>query len=107
MNLQCVIVDDETGARSILGGFLEKLDFVQLSSSFNNAIEAFHYLKMNPVDILLLDINMPEVSGFGLLDMLDSKPAVIFTSAYSNYAVQGFDYDAVDFLQKPIRLERF
>lgn len=107
MKLKCIIVDDEQGARQILENYLGKLNYTELCGTFDNAVEAFHYLKQNKVDLLLLDINMPEVDGFGLLDMLAHKPVVIFTTAYSDHALKGFEYNAVDYLHKPIRFERF
>lgn len=107
MKLNCIIVDDEHGAQLVLENYIGKLNDFILTGKFNNAVEAFHFLKHNRVDVVLLDINMPEISGFGLLDMLIYKPTVIFTTAYSDYALKGFEYNAVDYLHKPIRFERF
>ncbi len=105
--LNCIIVDDEEGARLILEDYISKLNYLHLSGKFANALDAFHFLKTNNVDVILLDVNMPEVSGFGLLNMLSHRPMVIFTTAYSDYALKGFDYNAIDYLHKPIRFERF
>ena len=107
MKLSCIIVDDEPGAVLIMENYIAKLDFLELTGKFFNALEAFHFMRNNRVDILLLDINMPEVNGFGLLDMVIDKPATIFTTAYSEHAVKAFDYNAIDYLRKPIRFERF
>lgn len=107
MKLKCIVVDDEAGARSVLDNYISRLDYLELSVMFGNAIEAFQYTKNNHVDIIFLDINMPEVNGFALLDMLVAKPCVIFTTAYSDYALRAFDYHAIDYLHKPIRFERF
>jgi len=107
MKLKCIIVDDETGAQRILEEYIGRLAYAELAGKFPNAIEAFHFIKHNKVDVVLLDINMPEVSGFGLLDMLEHKPMVIFTTAYSDHALRGFEYNAIDYLYKPIRFERF
>lgn len=105
--MKCIIVDDEMGAHHILEEYVARLDYAEITGKFTNAIEAFHFIKHVKVDVLLLDINMPQVSGFGLLEMLESKPLVIFTTAYSDYALKGFEYNAVDYLHKPIRFERF
>ena len=107
MKLNCIIVDDEEGGQRVLENYISKLDHIKLAGKFYNAIEAFHFLKSNRVDVILLDINMPEIDGFGLLNMLAVKPTVIFTTAYSDYALKGFEYNAVDYLKKPIRFERF
>lgn len=107
MKLRCLIVDDEPRARLILGEYLQQLEGIEVSGSFGSALQAFQYIKEHPVSLVLLDINMPGITGFGLLDMLDPKPAVILTTAYPDYALKGFDYDVVDYLQKPVRLERF
>ncbi len=107
MKLNCIIVDDEPGSHIVLETYLEKFGSATLLGKFFNAIDAFRFIKHNKVDIVLLDINMPEVDGFGLLDMIEHKPAVIFTTAYSDYALKGFEYGAIDYLHKPIRFERF
>jgi DNA-binding LytR/AlgR family response regulator len=107
MTLSCIIVDDEPGALQILENYIGKLSSLSLTGKFHNAIEAYYYLKQNKVDVLFLDINMPEIDGFGLLNMLTHKPVVIFTTAYSEYALKGFEYSAIDYLHKPIRFERF
>lgn len=107
MKLSCIIVDDEVGSQLVLESYINKLNYAALVGIFSNAIEAFHFLKNNKVDVVLLDINMPEISGFGLLDMLLHKPAIIFTTAYSDFALKGFEYNAIDYLLKPIRFERF
>lgn len=107
MKLNCIIADDEQGAQAVLESYIGKLEDMVLCGQFFNALDAFRYIKANQVDLVLLDINMPEIDGFGLLDMLEHKPMVIFTTAYSDHALKGFDYNAVDYLCKPIRFERF
>jgi DNA-binding LytR/AlgR family response regulator len=107
MEISCIIVDDEEGAHKVLENYINKLGYIKLIGKFYNAIEAFHFLQTNKVNVILLDINMPEIDGFGLLDMLTAKPNVIFTTAYSDYALKGFEYNALDYLHKPIRFERF
>lgn len=87
--------------------YLAELPFTEFAGSCYNAVETYQYLKAHKVDILLLDINMPEIDGFALLDMLPTPPAVIITTAYSHYAMKSYEYDAIDYLHKPVRLERF
>jgi DNA-binding LytR/AlgR family response regulator len=105
--LRCVIVDDEVGAQMVLEQYLSRIPETVLAGKFFNAIEALHYLRQHPADVLLLDINLPEINGFGLLDLLTNRPAVVFITAYTDHALKGFDYDAVDYLHKPVRFERF
>lgn len=107
MPLRCLIADDEPGSHLVLKRYLEELPFTEFAGSCYNAIQVYQFLKNNKADILLLDINMPEIDGFALLDMLSAPPAVIITTAYSDYAIKSYEYDAVDYLHKPIRFERF
>jgi two-component system, LytTR family, response regulator len=107
MKLRCIIVDDEPGAQHILENYLGRVEQVELAGKFFNAIDAFNFIKKTPVDIILLDINLPETDGFGLIHMLEHNPGIIFTTAYSDHALKGFDYNAIDYLLKPIRFERF
>lgn len=106
MPLKCLIADDEPGSHLVLKRYLSELPFAEFAGSCYNALEVYQFLKTEQVDILLLDINMPEIDVFALLDMLPSSPAVIITTAYSDYALKSYEYDAVDYLHKPIRLER-
>jgi DNA-binding LytR/AlgR family response regulator len=103
----CIIVDDEPGAQRILEEYISNTQDLKLKGSFFNALDAFHFLRMQSVDFILLDINMPEISGFALIKMLESPPLIVITSAYSEYAIEGFDYNVLDYLLKPIRYERF
>lgn len=105
--LNCIIVDDEKGARVILEHYLSRLPQVALKGQFPDVLQAYHFLKQYKADLILLDINMPEIDGFGLLDMLEQRPPVIFTTASSDFALKSYDYHAVDYLHKPIRFERF
>jgi len=107
MNLHCIIVDDEPLSHEILETYIAKVPGLDLGASFYNAIDALAYLNENSTDLIFLDINMPELSGIGLLKSLQNPPAVIFTSAYPEYAVDGFDLEIVDFLLKPFSFERF
>ncbi len=105
--LNCVIVDDEPLAREILAGYMEKLAHVELVGSFNNAFDAQIFLKENTVDALFLDIEMPEMNGIDFLRSLPHPPITVFTTAFRNYAFEGFELGVIDFLLKPISLPRF
>jgi len=107
MSLSCICIDDEPLSHEILENYIEKVPGLRLQASFYNAIDALAYLNQNSVDLIFLDINMPELTGIGLLKSLHNPPAVIFTSAYPEYAVDGFDLKIVDFLLKPFSFERF
>lgn len=102
-----LIADDEPLARELLESYLEKLPQYRLAASCANALEAFAVLSRGPVDLLLLDINMPEISGTDFLKSLKRPPKVIFTTAYAEYAVESYELDAVDYLLKPITFTRF
>lgn len=105
--LTCITVDDEEGAHRILQNYIEKIEGLENKGAFLNALDAFHFLKKTEVDIIFLDINMPEISGYTFIRMLNKVPKIIITSAYPEYAVEGFELDVTDYLLKPIRLERF
>lgn len=106
--LTCVLVDDEPLAQELLQKYLGRLGFVELLATFDNAVEALGRVEALRPDLILLDVNMPEMNGLEFLNTFTGwRPAVIFTTAYSEYAVQGFEHDAVDFLLKPITFERF
>ena len=104
---RCLIVDDEPLARDVLRRYFKKVPFLNLVSECSNAIDAFVFLQSNEVDILFLDIRMPELLGTELVQSLKNPPKVIFTTAYKEYALDGFELDAVDYLLKPIRFDRF
>lgn len=105
--IQVLIVDDEPLARDILETYLLKTPDVQLAGTCKNALEAFSLLSKQQVDIMLLDINMPEISGMDFLKTLKNPPGIIFTTAYSEYAVESYELNALDYLLKPISFERF
>lgn len=110
MNKQTVkvlIVDDEPIARDILETYLKKTNGFELVGKCKNAVEAFKALNLHAVDVMLLDINMPEIKGIDFLRTLKNPPLVIFTTAYSEFAVESYELHAVDYLLKPISLERF
>jgi len=107
MKLTCLIVEDEPIAQDILKSYIDKTDFFEVSAQVSNAIDAFTFLQNNPVNLLFLDIKMPQMSGIELLKALSNKPKVIITSAYRDYAIEAFDLDVVDYLLKPFSFERF
>lgn len=105
--MKCVIIDDEPLAVELLQDFVKKIDSLELINSFNNAIDAVSFINHNNVDLVFLDIQMPHFSGIDFLNTIEKKPLVIFTTAYSDYAVEGFNLGAVDYLVKPIPFHRF
>jgi DNA-binding LytR/AlgR family response regulator len=107
MNIRCVIVDDEPLALDVLEAYIERLDNLELVARLDNGIEAFNLLNKESVDLLFLDIQMPRLSGIELLKNLNEPPKVVFTTAYRDYALQGYELDVVDYLLKPISFDRF
>jgi two-component system LytT family response regulator len=102
MNIRCVAIDDEPLALNILVDYIEKTSFLVLSEKFTNPVKAFNYLNENEADLLFVDIQMPDLSGLDIVSKLRNKPLIIFTTAYSEYAMDGFKADAIDYLLKPI-----
>ncbi len=105
--MNCIIVDDEPLARDLLENFAEKIPFLRLKASCKSGFEALEILQKERIDLIFLDIQVPDMSGVQLYESLNYKPMVIFTTAYSNYAVTGFDLDAMDYLVKPFAYQRF
>ena len=105
--IQCIIVDDEPIAREIIQSYLEKVQNIKLITSCKNVVDALQVLNSQSVDLIFLDINMPEISGLTLAKSVNNQTKIIFTTAYREYAVEGFDLQAVDYLLKPISFERF
>ena len=105
--IRCLIVDDEPLAREILGQYVSQSDELQLVGSCKNANEVLELLRKEPVDVLFLDIQMPGISGMALMKSLENPPLVVFTTAYDQYAVEGYEVSAVDYLLKPISPDRF
>lgn len=104
--IRCIIVDDEPMAREILENHLKRIDSIEIAGSCKNAIEAFNLMNSENIDLIFLDINMPEISGLSLAKSINKKIKIIFTTAYREYALEGFDLKAVDYLLKPISFER-
>ncbi|KIC94427.1 LytR/AlgR family response regulator transcription factor [Flavihumibacter solisilvae] len=105
--MTCIIVDDEPLARQGMEMNIEAVASLQLLGSFSNAFAAGDFLRKEKVDIMFLDINMPELNGLDFLKSLRDVPLVIFTTAYPQYALESYELDAIDYLVKPIRIERF
>lgn len=104
--IKCIIVDDETMAREIIATHVSKIHAVEIVKSCSNAIEAFNCINTHNIDLVFLDINMPEISGIAFAKSINKDIKVIFTTAYRDYAVEGFELQAVDYLLKPIAFER-
>lgn len=105
--LNILIVDDEVHARKLMTEYATKLPFLELKGACHNAIAAIDILQREKIDILLLDISMPEITGMELARSLKKSPSIIFTTAYSEYAVESYELDVVDYLLKPISFTRF
>ncbi len=107
MTLKCIIVDDESLARKLLEENIRQLPFLELVAMCKNPFEAMQVLQEQPVDLMFLDIQMPGMLGTQFLQSLREKPMVIFVTAYSNYAIESYDLDVIDYLMKPVSMERF
>jgi len=105
--LTCLIIDDEPIARQGLENYVQQIDFLDLKGICKNAMQANTILKEQPIDLLFLDIEMPMLSGIDFLKTTANPPAVIFTTAYSKYALEGYQFDVIDYLLKPISFDRF
>ncbi|MGE5356753.1 MAG: LytR/AlgR family response regulator transcription factor [Deltaproteobacteria bacterium] len=107
MIVKCIIVDDEPLAVSKIQTFVEKTPFLETVGTFHNGLEALDFMQNNEVDLAFLDIQMDELTGIQLVEVLKKKPLIIFTTAYEQYALKGFDLDVCDYLLKPISFNRF
>lgn len=105
--IKCIIIEDEPLAVKVLKDYIAEVPFLDLQDSFKDAILATDYLRNNSVDLMFLDIHLPKLKGMAFLKMLSHPPAVIITTAYHQYAVEGFDLNVTDYLLKPIEFERF
>lgn len=106
-HLKVLITDDEPIARDILLAYISRMEHLAVAGTCKNSVEAYSFIQQTPVDILLLDINMPEISGMDLLRKLPAPPATILTTAYSEYAVESYELNVVDYLLKPFSFHRF
>src|SRR5262245_33186302 len=107
MPLKCIAIDDEPLAIELIKEYISRSPGLELVQSFDDAISGGEFLRNNHVDLLFVDINMPDITGIDLVRSLDEKPMVIFTTAHKKFAVEGFELDAIDYLLKPIQFERF
>lgn len=105
--IKAVVIDDEPMARHIICDYIEEISWIDLVGTYSSATEALSGLHQHPADLLFVDINMPKVSGLDLIKSLTSQPKVIITTAYPQYALDGFELDVLDYLLKPISFERF
>jgi DNA-binding LytR/AlgR family response regulator len=105
--IRCLVIDDEPLARAILKKHISGVDSLEFSGECSNAVEAFGFLKEHEIDLMFLDIHMPQLNGTNFVRTLTNRPKLIFTTAHRKYALEGFELDAVDYLLKPISFERF
>ena len=105
--IKCLIVDDEPPAREIISRYIQEVPMLQLAGECSNAVHAMSFLQQHTIDLLFLDVQMPQLNGNELLKILKHPPKVIFTTAHAEYALEGYDLDIVDYLLKPIKFERF
>lgn len=106
--MNCVIIDDEKTSRFIIQSYCEKFDSIQILDQFESALQALDFVNSNPVDLIFLDIHMPDLSGFDFIESLNKPPKIILTTSDQNFALNAFEYDCiVDYMVKPIKLPRF
>ena len=105
--INCIVIEDQPPAQRILKRFIEDVGGLKLMQTFDDALQAMHYLKGNPVDLIFLDVHLPSISGIEFLKSLKSRPFVILTTAFSEYALESYEYDVTDYLLKPFSFERF
>lgn len=106
-NITCIIIEDEPLAVKVLSDYIQQVPFLELQATFKDAILATDYLRNNTVDLIFLDIHLPKLKGMAFLKTLTNPPAVIITTAYHQYAVEGFNLNVTDYLLKPFEFERF
>lgn len=106
-NLKCLIIEDQLPAQRILKGYIEQVEYLDLVGIYLDPIKAMYQLEENSIDVLFLDIHLPKISGISFLKSLNHSPFVIITTAFSEYAVEGFEYNVVDYLLKPFAFNRF
>jgi DNA-binding LytR/AlgR family response regulator len=105
--IKCIAIDDEPLALQVIQEYCQRISFLSLEKVFTNTDEAREYLKNNKIEVLFLDIQMPDINGLQFYKSLPTKPIVVFTTAYKDYAVEGFSVDAIDYLLKPFEYDRF
>lgn len=105
--IKCLIADDEQLAREIIEGYIKKIDKLELAATCTNGMEVYNKLKENTVDLIFLDVQMPQLTGIELLRTLKNPPPVIMTTAYREFALEGYEFNVIDYLLKPVSFERF
>jgi DNA-binding LytR/AlgR family response regulator len=105
--LRCIVVDDEPPAREIIRRYVEAVPMLALAGEFGNALQAMAFLQQNPTDLIFLDIRMPQLNGTDFIKAVKNPPAVIFTTAHAEYALEGYELDVIDYLLKPVQFDRF
>ena len=107
MSIRCIIVEDQEPAQRLLKSYINDVNDLELVAKFGNAIAALEFLKDNQIDLILLDIHLPKLSGMDFLEILNPKPQVILTTAFADYALKSYDFEVTDYLLKPFSFERF
>ncbi len=107
MKIRCIVIDDERLAREYIINYIAKIPQLELVGDFNSPLKAMNLIKERKVDLMFLDIQMPDITGINFMKSLEHKPEVIFTTAYQEYAIEGFNINATDYLLKPFSFERF
>ncbi|WP_136480329.1 LytR/AlgR family response regulator transcription factor [Cognatitamlana onchidii] len=107
MKIKCIIIDDEPLAINVIEDHLKNFDHVEIVETFNNPLKAYRALEQEKIDVIFLDINMPQMTGFTFIDNLSYKPLIVITTAYREYAVKSFELNILDYLVKPIPFNRF
>jgi len=107
MKIKCVAIDDEPLALVIIEKMIHKFPMLTLAGSFDDAVFGAEFIRQHPIDLLLIDINMPDISGLELVKSLEYKPMIIFITAHKNFAIDSYELDALDYLVKPVQRERF
>ncbi|MRI02183.1 response regulator [Kriegella sp. EG-1] len=105
--INCIIVEDQPPAQRVLQKYISEIDNLHLKATYADAIQCMAYLKTEPVDLIFLDIHLPRISGLDFLRSLKSRPQVILTTAFSDYALESYEYNVLDYLLKPFSFERF
>lgn len=105
--LSCLVIEDESLLAAVLADYIEQVPFLELASVFNDAISAMEYIESNPVDLAFIDINLPKLTGIEFIRMFQGRTKFIITTAYHEYALQGYELNVVDYLMKPIEFSRF
>jgi DNA-binding LytR/AlgR family response regulator len=105
--LQAIVIDDEPRALEVIRELTRKVSFIEVTGYFTDSFEALGFMKQHPVHLVFLDINMPDISGIQFVKSMPDPPMIVFTTAYSEYAVEGFELNAIDYLLKPFSLARF